>query len=55
MHFARADQLFRTLKAAQLDNSVEAEMRRLIRVELLIIDDFALKAMDQVGTADFTN
>jgi len=53
VHFARADQLFRTLKAARLDNSVETEMRRLTRVELLIIDDFALKAMDQTETADF--
>jgi DNA replication protein DnaC len=51
--FTRADQLFRQLKAARLDNSVEAEMRRLTRVELLIIDDFALKAMDQTETADF--
>jgi DNA replication protein DnaC len=51
--FARADQLFRALKAARLDNSVEAEMRRLTRVELLIIDDFALKAMDHTETADF--
>ncbi len=53
VHFARADQLFRTLKAARLDNSLEAEMRRLTRVELLIIDDFALKAMDAIETADF--
>lgn len=51
--FARADQLFRTLKAARLDNSVEAEMRRLTRPDLLIIDDFALKAMDPTETADF--
>jgi len=51
--FTRADQLFRHLKAARLDNSVEAEMRRLTRVELLIIDDFALKSMDQTETADF--
>jgi DNA replication protein DnaC len=51
--FTRADQLFRHLKAARLDNSVEVEMRRLTRVELLIIDDFALKAMDQTETADF--
>ena len=36
--FARADQLFRRLKAARLDNTVEAEMRRLARVDLLIID-----------------
>lgn len=51
--FTRADQLFRQLKAARLDNSVEVEMRRLTRVDLLIIDDFALKAMDQTETADF--
>ena len=51
--FTRADQLFRQLKAARLDNTVEAEMRRLARIELLIIDDFALKAMDQTETADF--
>ncbi len=53
MLFTRADQLFRHLKAARLDNSVEAEMRRLTRIQLLIIDDFALKAMDQMETADF--
>jgi len=53
VHFARADQLFRHLKAARLDNSVEAEMRRLARVELLILDDFALQGMGQVETADF--
>jgi DNA replication protein DnaC len=51
--FTRADQLFRQLKAARLDNSIEAEMRRLTRIELLIIDDFALKTMDQIETADF--
>ena len=51
--FARADQLFRRLKAARLDNTVEAEMRRLARVDLLIIDDLALQAMDPTETADF--
>jgi DNA replication protein DnaC len=51
--FARADQLFRHLKAARLDNSVEAEMRRLARVQLLILDDFALQAMDPIQTSDF--
>ena len=51
--FARADQMFRHLKAARLDNSVEAEMRRLARVQLLILDDFALQAMDPIQTADF--
>ncbi len=51
--FHRADQLFRTLKAARLDGTLAAEVRRLVRVDLLIIDDFALQAMDPVATADF--
>ena len=51
--FSRADQLFRRLKAARLDNSSEAEMRKLARVELLILDDFALQTMDSLETADF--
>jgi DNA replication protein DnaC len=51
--FLRADQMFRTLKAARLDNSVEAEMRALARIELLILDDFALQAMDATETSDF--
>jgi DNA replication protein DnaC len=51
--FTRADQLFRKLKAARLDNSVEAEMRKLARTDLLILDDFALQAMDPTETADF--
>lgn len=50
--FTRADQLLRRLKAARLDNTVEAEMRRLARVDLLIVDDLALQAMDGLGTAD---
>jgi DNA replication protein DnaC len=50
---ARADKLFKRLKAARLDNSVETEMRRLAHVQLLIIDDFALKGLDQIETADF--
>ncbi len=29
-------------------------MCTLARVELLILDDFALQAMDQIGTADFS-
>lgn len=50
---ARADKLFKRLKAARLDNSVEAEMRRLTQVRLLIIDDFALQPLDATETADF--
>ena len=54
MRLLRADQMFRTLKAARLDNSVEAEMRAPgPRRSLLILDDFALQAMDATETADF--
>jgi DNA replication protein DnaC len=52
VRFLRADQMFRTLKAARLDNSIEAE-RALARVEVLILDDFALQSMDPTETSDF--
>ncbi|MBV9728309.1 MAG: ATP-binding protein [Pseudonocardiales bacterium] len=50
---ARADKLFKRLKAARLDNTVEAEMRRLAHVQLLILDDFALQPLDTTQTTDF--
>lgn len=53
VHMTRADRLFKRLKAARLDNSVEAEMRRLAHVPLLIVDDFCLQALDATETADF--
>jgi DNA replication protein DnaC len=53
VHMSRADKLFKRLKAARLDNSVEVEMRRLAHVQLLIIDDFCLQALDATETADF--
>lgn len=49
----RADAMFKRLKASRLDNSTEAEMRRLAQIRLLIIDDFALQPMDATATADF--
>jgi DNA replication protein DnaC len=52
VHFERADQLLKRLKASRLDASHDTEIRKLIRVDLLIIDDFALTAMDQTETAD---
>ncbi|MEY1672907.1 ATP-binding protein [Gordonia sp. ABKF26] len=51
--FGRADKLFHRLKAARLDNSVDAELRRLTAVDILIIDDFALRALDATETNDF--
>jgi DNA replication protein DnaC len=53
VHMARADKLFKRLTAARLDNTVEAEMRRLAHVQLLIIDDFCLQPLDATETADF--
>ena len=53
VHAARADKLFTRLRAARLDNTVDAELRRLARVDLLILDDFALKPLDATETNDF--
>jgi DNA replication protein DnaC len=53
VHMITAAKLFKRLKAARLDNTLEAEMRRLAGVELLILDDLALQAMDPIETADF--
>ena len=48
----RADQMLKTLKHARLDNSYEAELRKLITPALLIIDDFALDSMDATESRD---
>jgi DNA replication protein DnaC len=53
VHAARADKLFTRLRAARLDNTLEAEMRKLARVDVLILDDFALRALDTTQTNDF--
>jgi DNA replication protein DnaC len=53
VHMARAHHLFKKLKAARLDNTTEAEHRRLAAVSVLIIDDFALQPLDETATADF--
>ena len=53
MHAARADKLFTRLRAARLDNTLEAELRKLARIDVLILDDFALRALDATETNDF--
>lgn len=53
VHAARTDKLFTRLRAARLDNTLDAELRKLARVDLLILDDFALKALDATQTNDF--
>ena len=45
VHMATAAKLFKRLKAARLDNTLDYEMRRLAGVELLILDDFALQPL----------
>ena len=51
VHFERADRLLKRLKAARLDNSHDTEMRKLLRTDLLILDDFCLQPMDAADTA----
>jgi DNA replication protein DnaC len=48
----RADHLHKALKHARLDNSYDAELRKLITVDLLVIDDFCLDAMDPTESRD---
>jgi DNA replication protein DnaC len=48
----RADKMLKTLKHARLDNSYEAELRKLLAVDLLLVDDFALDAMDAIESRD---
>ena len=51
VHFERTDTMLRRLKASRLDNSHDAEVRKLLRVDLLILDDFALRPLDAIDTA----
>lgn len=48
----RADKMLKTLKHGRLDNTYEAELRKLIAVDLLIVDDFGLDAMDPIESRD---
>ena len=52
VHFERADKLLKRLRVSRLDNSHDGEVRKLLRVDMLILDDFALTAMDANDTAD---
>ena len=48
----RTDHMLKTLKHARLDHSYEAEFRKLLAVDLLILDDFALDALDPTESRD---
>jgi len=52
VHFERCDRLLKRLRASRLDNSHDTEIRKLLRVDLLIVDDFALHNLDALDTAD---
>jgi DNA replication protein DnaC len=47
-----ADQMLKTLKHARLTQSHEREMRALLAVDLLIVDDFGLDALDPQESRD---
>jgi len=51
--FERSDQLFKRLRIARLDNSLDVEIRKLLRIDLLVIDDYALHTLDPAATNDF--
>src|SRR6195952_4786086 len=53
VQMSRAEKLFTRLRAARLDNTLEAEFRRLTRLDLLIVDDFALRPLDATTTTAF--
>jgi DNA replication protein DnaC len=53
VHLERADKLFKRLRAARLDHTHQQEMRKLHRVQLLIIDDLALHPLGTDQTNDF--
>jgi DNA replication protein DnaC len=48
----RTDQFLKTLKHARLDNSYEAELRKVIAVDLLLLDDFAIDTLDATESRD---
>src|SRR6266571_6731604 len=52
VHFERCDRLLKLLRASRLYICHDVEMRKLQRVDLLIVDDFALQPLDPLDTAD---
>lgn len=48
----RTEGVLKQLRASRLDHTVEREMRRLLTVDLLILDDFGLDALDATESRD---
>ncbi len=51
--FIRADTMLKQLGQSRADNSTDKLMRKLISVDLLIIDDFGLRKLDHEKSSDF--
>lgn len=52
VHCESADKLFQRLRGSRLDDTHAAELRKLVNVDVLIIDDFGLRALSDAETAD---
>jgi len=48
----RTDQMLKTLKHARLDHTYDAEFRKLVAVDLLLLDDFAIDVLDPTESRD---
>src|ERR1700732_5078611 len=48
----RTEQMLKTLKQARLDRIYEIELRKLISVDLLLLDDFAIDVLDATERRD---
>jgi DNA replication protein DnaC len=48
----QADRMLKTLRHARLLNAYETELRKLLAVDLLVVDDFALDTMDAQESRD---
>jgi DNA replication protein DnaC len=48
----RCDRLLKNLRHARLDGSYDAELRKILAVDVLILDDFGLDAMDATESRD---
>jgi DNA replication protein DnaC len=48
----RTEQMLKTLKQARLDHSYEIELRKIISVDLLLLDDFAIDVLDATESRD---
>lgn len=48
-----ADKLFQRLRGSRLDGTHAQELRKLLTVDLLVIDDFGLRVLSAEETADF--